>query len=256
MSRLERKSRKIIISIFVLFIVTPVYGTNHVDPLVREARIKASDGDLEGATALYHQALQIDGGNTEIRRELAQVLVEANVRSPETDQVEVLEIIDMETQKAVFPSVRFSLSFLSNGALTSSDECMNNDVLLILEKLQNNDNGSAIKIAQTLQEKYPEHPVPYNLLGLAWEGQGNPTKAQAFFQKALTLSQNFHAARLNLAELESHLGEFPLAHQEVDQVLKTESDNRRACLMKAQLYTLQGQLELAQQWSAKVSENL
>lgn len=242
--------------VFVVFMVPGVYGISHVDPLVREARIKASDGDVEGATVLYHQALQMDGENTEIRRELAQVLVEASVREPHTDQLEVTEIIDKEIQKPIFSSARFSLSFLNNGALTSSDECMHCDVLLVLEKLQSNDNGSAISIAQTLQKKYPEHAVPYNLLGLAWEGKGNPTEAQAFFQKALVLNENFHAARLNLAELESHLGEFSQAHQEIDRVLNMESDNRRACLMKAQLYALQGQLELSQQWSAKVSEKL
>jgi thioredoxin-like negative regulator of GroEL len=73
---------------------------SQVDHIVQEARLKAAEGDLEAATALYHKAMQQDGENTEIRHELAKVLVEANIREPHTDSLEVIDIIE-EGRKAV-----------------------------------------------------------------------------------------------------------------------------------------------------------
>lgn len=94
--------QKMLIGILAVFMATGVYGgTTQVDPILQEARLKASDGDLEGATALYHQALQQDGENTEIRRELAKVIVEANVREPNSDSLEVMEVIEKGTKAAM-----------------------------------------------------------------------------------------------------------------------------------------------------------
>lgn len=93
--------QKMLIGIFAIFMAMGVYGTIQVDPILQEARLKASDGDLEGATALYHQALQQDSENTEIRRELAKVIVEANVREPHTDSLEVMDVIEKGTKTPI-----------------------------------------------------------------------------------------------------------------------------------------------------------
>lgn len=82
------------ISVLALFISTSVYGTSQVDPIIEEARIKAASGDLEAATALYHEAIKQDSENMAIRRELAKVLIEANIREPQAESLDVMEVIE------------------------------------------------------------------------------------------------------------------------------------------------------------------
>lgn len=86
---------KAILGVCILLIATSAYGgVSTVDSIVEEARLKTEDGDLEAAAGLYHKALQQDSENPEIRRELANVLVEANVREPHTESVEAISAIE------------------------------------------------------------------------------------------------------------------------------------------------------------------
>jgi tetratricopeptide (TPR) repeat protein len=233
-----------------------VYAMEGANEIVYQARSKAAKGELEGAILLYYKALQIDSTAKDARYELSKLLVKSQLADPYTEQSEELKLIEARAGESDFVATRFPLVFLSNAELSANDEPMSHQVLLTLRKLQNNDNTAAIKIAQVLQKNYPTHPVPYNLLGLAWQGKGNPSKAGEFFQRALALQEDFHAARINLAELELYLGEFLAAHQQLDTVLKVDHNNRRACLVKAHLYNLEGRKELAVQWYSKVSGQL
>ncbi len=250
----------VVLGFGLLTFMVPVQGLENtqkpIDRLLSDARSKVSEGDKEGAAALYHRALQMDSSNKEARGQLFTLLVEAQSDAPAEEQPEVLQIITSNIQDPVQAPVNFSLPYLENGVLTSHDGSMSQAVLVILQKLQNNDNEAAVKLARNLKKQHPSHPVPYNLLGLGWQGLGDPSQAREFFQKALELQENFHAARINLAELELLLGEFTTAHQELDMVLKRDDHNRRACLVKAQLYNLEGQPEIAKEWYSKVSENL
>lgn len=247
---------KILSSFLLAMVFSQAYAAADLDALVHEARAKATEGDLENAALLYYNALQIDSTAKDIRRELADVLIKSQLKEPYAEQADGIKQMETRLAESSALVTHFPLVFLSNAELSAKDEPMSRQVLLILRKLQSNDNRSAIKLAQVLQRNYPGHPVPYNLLGLAWQGQGNPAKAEEFFEQALALRENFHAARLNLAELELYLGEFLAAHQQLDTVLKADKNNRRACLVKAQLYHLEGRSELARQWYSKVSEQL
>ncbi len=231
-------------------------ATDTVDDIVKQARSKATEGDLESAASLYYKALQMGDMSPRTRRELANILIKGQVEDPYAEQSDGLKLIEARISEPSFLATHFPLAFLSNAVLNANDEPMSRQVLLILKKLQTNDNETAIKMAQVLQRNYPGHPVPYNLLGLAWQGKGDPSKAEEFFQRALALRESFHAARINLAELELHLGDFLAAHQQLDTVLEVDNNNRRACLVKAHLYNLEGRSELAKQWYSKVSEQL
>ena len=93
---------KIILGTSVVLMATGACGASQVDPIVQEARLKATEGDLEAATALYHEAMKNDGENAEIRHELANVLVKAHVREPHADtELEVIEIIEKGTKAMV-----------------------------------------------------------------------------------------------------------------------------------------------------------
>lgn len=85
----------------VVLMATGAYGASQVDPIV-EARLKAADGDLEEAAVLYHEAMKKDSQNPQIRGELAQVIVKAQVREPHADaEPEVIEIIEKGTKAIV-----------------------------------------------------------------------------------------------------------------------------------------------------------
>lgn len=63
--------------------------TSSVHPLVQQARIRAAEGDREGAAALYHQVLEEDANNMSVRNELAKLLIEAKVEIPiETEELD------------------------------------------------------------------------------------------------------------------------------------------------------------------------
>lgn len=234
--------------------VMPVIANDTIDGLLEKARSKETQGDLESAASFYRQALERDDKNIKARQGLAAVLIESQIRDPHSEHPLIVEnLIEEHKDNAAFPSARFPLGFLANGALNAGEESMHSEVLLILTQLQKGDNQGAIRVSENLRKKYPSHPVPYNLLGLAWQGVGNPTKARDFFQKALSEKKDFHAARINLAELELHLGEFSNAHQELKTVLKTDKNNRRACLAMAHLYTVEGKSKEAKQWYQKAS---
>lgn len=228
-----------------------------VDSVIEEAKKKSEKGDLDGAAAMYHKALKMDSKNEEARRGLADAVVEGHIKDPEAEQPDVLHTIMKEEDiQAALPSIQFSLSFLSNGSLGPNDKSMSLAVLQILTQLQGGDYGAAIPAAESLKKKNSKHPVPYNLLGLAWQGKGDPSLARDFFKESLLLKENFHAARINLAELELYLGEFSTAHQELEMVLKKDVKNRRACLAMANLLTLEGKLDEANQWYHKTSGQL
>lgn len=232
----------------------PVIANENIESLLEKGRSKTMQGDLEGAASAYRQVLERDEKHIKARQGLAAVLVESQIRDPHSEHTTFVEnLIEAHREDAAFPSARFPLGFLANGALSAGDEPMRSEVLFILTQLQKGDNQSALKVAESLRQHYPNHPVPYNLLGLAWQGIGDPAEAHDFFQKALAEKSDFHAARINIAELALHLGEFSNAHQELKTVLKTDKNNRRACLVMAQLYTLKGKSKEAKQWYQKAS---
>jgi Flp pilus assembly protein TadD len=93
---------KIIMGASIVLMGTSACDASQVDPIVQEARLKAAEGDLEAATALYHEAMKNDEKNAEIRHELATILVNAHVREPHADtELEVIEIIEKGTKAIV-----------------------------------------------------------------------------------------------------------------------------------------------------------
>ena len=93
---------KVIMGSCVVLIASGACGASQVDPLVQEARLKAADGDLEAAAALYHEAMKKDSPNPQIRGELAQVIVKAQAREPHADaEPEVIEVIEKGTKTSV-----------------------------------------------------------------------------------------------------------------------------------------------------------
>lgn len=82
-NRFESVLKAAVLGVFVGLMSASAYGMDQADSIVQAARLKTVEGDLEAATTLYQEALKHDNENTEIRRELAKVLVEAKTQEPQ-----------------------------------------------------------------------------------------------------------------------------------------------------------------------------
>lgn len=229
---------------------------NTAEQYIEQARIKARQEDLETAAILYQKAIKLEDDNLIARKELANVLMEAQLNDNSVDQseAELAALNELKPGTAYAPS-HFSLGYLANVALGPQDKSLNFETLLVLTQLQNGEHESVIKTANLLQKKSPDHPIPQNLLGLAWAAKGETNKARDHYLKALSLKQDFHAARINLAELEIRSGDYKKAKVDLNQVLKIDKNNRRACLLMAKLSELEGNTAEAKRWYQQTTQN-
>jgi len=225
------------------------------DALVQEARLKVEQSDLHSAALLYRRALEMDEDNPKIRVELAKVLIDAQGRDPYSENSDMMALIEQQLQDQQVPEREFSLGYVKNIELGKDDQNLHRAAVKVLKKVQNQNYTNALKLAENLREQYPNNPVVYNLLGLAWQGKGDLMQAEAFYSKAIAIRSDFHAARLNRAELEIQLGKFINAGEDLDKVLALDSQNRRACLVKARLCLLEQNINSAKEWYSKASEH-
>jgi Tfp pilus assembly protein PilF len=251
-----RRSTNSLVVLLMLTCISTFAGANTVAQYIEDARIRTRQGDFEAAAVMYQKVLKLDEDNLTARKELANVLLEAQLNDSQSDQTEV-ELAALREIKPGTPysPMNFPLNYLSNVAVGSKDEPFNFEILLALTQLQKGENESVIKTANTLQKKSPTHPVPHNLLGLAWAAKGETSKARDHYEKALSLKQDFHAARINLAELEIRTGEYQKAKGDLSEVLKKDKNNRRACLLMAKLSELEGNRAEAKRWYQLTNQN-
>ncbi len=238
-------------------ILSPALYASSIDYLILEARAKADKGHFERAAVAYQQVLEVDDTHPEARIGLANALMNAQIKEPYAEQSDALSVVlAQDKSKSPLLISQMSLGFLENAALDSIDQSLKEEVLYSLNQLQMGEHDRAIKTLDRIQKKVPEHPVPYNLLGMAWQSKGNPSKARDYFEKALSIKQDFNSARINLAELQIHLGEFDSATKELNKVLAFDKSNQRACLVMAHLSSLTGKHEEAKRWYKKAVELL
>lgn len=246
--------RFIVLFIWMLFSTQTIANT--VEQYIEHGRTRAKEGDLEAAVIMYQKALKLEENSITARKELANILLEAQLNDHYSDQTaaEIAALQEIKPGKPYSP-LYFPLYFLYNAALGAEEEALSFDALLALTQLQKGENESAIKTANTLQTKTPSHPVPHNILGLAWAAKGETKRARDSYEKALSLKKDFHAARLNLAELEIRSGNYPEAKADLEFVLKAQQNNRRASLLMAKLCELEGNATEAKRWYQNTSKN-
>lgn len=254
MNMTKRIYRLVVLLTFVLFSTQTIANT--IEQYIEDGRSKAKAGDLEAAVVMYQKALKLEENNLTARKELANILLEAQLNDHYSDQT-AAEIAALQEIKPGSPysPLHFPLHYLSNAAIGSDEEALNFDTLLALTQLQKGENESAIKTAHTIQKKSPEHPVSHNILGLAWAAKGETKKARDEYEKALSLKQDFHAARINLAELNIRSGDYKKARGDLNSVLQQDKNNRRASLLMAKLSELEGNKEEAKRWYQHTSKS-
>jgi Tfp pilus assembly protein PilF len=210
--------------------------------------------DYPQAVAYFHEALQVDTQNPLAQRGLQTALSQEALFDPMRDQSEMTTLAYHKPIPEMHLA-QFSRQQLSNIASQTPDR-LQQAGLLVLAQLQHGDNTAAVRTATYLPKQY-QHPTAWNLLGLAQYHTGDTLKAKKAFNQALALNGSFHAARLNLATIFMHGGDFKNAEAQIKQVLvETHFQDREALLSMVALKNLAGDKAGAKAWSARIGESL
>lgn len=99
---------------------------------------------------------------------------------------------------------------------------------LVMFHLQRGEPKTAVRVAEAFLGKHGKDPSAYNLLGVAKAGNRDYKGARAAYDKALALAPHFHVARLNLAKLETALGNLDAARLQLQTILKVQTKHAQA----------------------------
>jgi len=244
-----------VLVVLLMFFVGKV-GANTVEQYLQQAEAKFKRGDLESAAVLYQKVIKLDENNLTARKKLAAILIQAKMKDPESEYSGAdLAVIQEATPIHPLPHYHFSLIDLANITLSPNDKHLKHESLRALTQLRQGDHDSAIQTANALKRKSPDHPVAHNLLGLAWVAKGDINQARNHFEKALSLKEDFYAARINLANLEIQAKNYSKARLNLDKVIASDKNNRQAHLSLAKLSDLEGKTKESKHWVRQVSQH-
>ncbi len=122
------------------------------------------------------------------------------------------------------------------------------DVLLVLSLVDSKLYSRAIKAAENIIKKQPEHPAAYNLMGMIYEQTEKVDTARQYYQVALKKDPNFVLAQNNLSELYLKQGKYSDAEHNLKLTLKKHADELRAQLLMALLNEKTGDEREAVKW--------
>ncbi len=128
------------------------------------------------------------------------------------------------------------------------------DVLLVLSHLRNKEIDEALKAGQALEKRAPDNPVAFNLTGLAYLAAGERKKAQARFEKALSIDPKFVTAEINLARLALEENSPERAEGHFKSVLTKAPDNLNALIGMALLAERRDDSRAMFDWLMKAQE--
>ncbi len=129
------------------------------------------------------------------------------------------------------------------------------ELMLTLVHLRKQDFDLALKQAKTFAENNPESPLPHNLAGAAYLGQGKMDEARVEFNKALNKDARFLPARMNLGRLFEREDKPEEAKQAYQAILKQQPSHLGALMSLAHLATRQGQEKEALKYLQKAWES-
>ncbi len=117
------------------------------------------------------------------------------------------------------------------------------DMLLIFTHLRNRDFDKALDAAQILTEKQPDNPIPWNLMGAAFEGKKDRSQARQQYQKALEINPDYVGAALNLARMELQGDNREAAQKRYEAIISKHPTQTMALMGLARIYGKAGDIE-------------
>lgn len=120
-------------------------------------------------------------------------------------------------------------------ALEQDQNSLQARMALALGYLRKGDIEKALTTAKELQQRFPDNPIPFNLLGAIHMAGNNMAEARNAFEQALKVNPDFGPAIINLARLDERLGDFSKAEQRYKGLLAKEPNTMEAYLGLAQV---------------------
>jgi len=145
-------------------------------------------------------------------------------------------------------AIRIQLGTGQRAAVDLQQGLIQADALLILTHLRKKDYLNALKDAEALAGKMPDHPLPYNLLGATYLAMQDNANARKAFEGALKVDDKFQPARLNLARLDQLEGKTKAAERQYQAILAEDDANTSAMLGLSRLASATGDSAASLQW--------
>ena len=186
-----------------------------VESYLSLARFYVQTNDIAGAEAIYQRAISVSSGSAMAHYEYGKFLVGAQ----RLDQAEA------EFQKAV------------------QAEPQNREAQFILASfyLVNKQFDKAEAAYQSLAELDKDKPEGRSVLGDFYSSVGRLDEAIAIYKEVLTNSPDYTPAHYRLAEIMLNRGDLAGAKNEVETVLKGDSKDRQALILRARIGMQAGQ---------------
>ncbi len=180
-----------------------------VESYLSLARFYVLTDDIAGAEAIYQRAISVSGGSAMAHYEYGKFLIGAQ----RLDQAEA------EFQKAVQAEPR------------------NREAQFILASfyLVNKQFDKAEAAYKTLAELDKDKPEGRSVLGDFYSSVGRLDEAIAIYREVITKSPDYTQARYRLTEIMLNRGDLAGAKHEVETVLKGDSKDRQALILRARI---------------------
>ena len=158
---------------------------------------------------------------------------------------------NLEKAASIIPdaaAIRTQLGIAHRATVDLEQGLIQADALLILTHLQKKDYLNALKDAEALAGKMPDHPLPYNLLGATYLAMQDNANARKAYEDALKVDDKFQPARLNLARLDQQEGKTKAAERQYQAILAKDDANTSAMLGLSRLASATGDSAASLQW--------
>ena len=130
------------------------------------------------------------------------------------------------------------------------------DIMLALVHLSAGDHEAAQGAARALVEKDAENALPFNVLGYTLEVSGDREQAREYYEKAVSVDEAFHPARINLARLAVQDKDIEAGRRHFQGVLDREANHQFALLGLAALALQEDNLDEAERlWTVARDNN-
>lgn len=127
------------------------------------------------------------------------------------------------------------------------------DVLLVLGYLNQKAYDKAITVAEALEKRMPDSPIPVNLTGLAYMAQEQFAEAEVKFKRALQIDPRFVVAGMNLARMAIVSKRLDEARGYYKDVLQIQPKHVAAMLGLSALERSAGNDAGAEEWLVKAN---
>lgn len=176
-----------------------------------------ASGNLEKGTELLEESIRLNPEAANIRTQLAIGHLSSGSTGKAKDELQTAIKLDPSLIRA--------------------------DILLVLAYLKDKEYDSAIKAAGEFFDRHPGSPLPLNLLGSVYMGQGENDLARQQFEKALMLRPSFTPAIANIAQLDLVEGNQVNAENLYLQILNIDENNLTALINLAKFESQRGDTE-------------